>query len=331
MQLRYDDDFLEACVFVCASGKRRGVPPLQVLRFHRAREKCYAVLDPDERNAAFFRAHLDWFREWGLDEILIGAIERYPLLKQCVTSFAFRQAKGKNEEGAELFVRGDERNAVIAFRPERFADDAALIRFLHRELMHLHDMVDPAFGYSPFVRTAGPSPTQQRIARQRYRLLWEITIDARLSLNDERERHQTLFDRAYSFWTDARRRDVFSELWRNCAPRHDHLLALAADPRDFARAGTAAVLPGSARILPATPLEEHNLPLPQDASAAGAPCPLCGFPTFHWAEPEAFTTNIVATLRQQFPNWQPSEGACSRCIETYQVAGSLEYPPIVLV
>ena len=304
MQLRYDDDFLEAAAFVCAAGRRVGVPALQILRFHRDREKCYGVLDPDERNAAFFKVHLDWFREWGLEELLLSAINRYPLVKQWVTALAFRQAKGKNEEGAELFVRGDQRNAVIALRPGRFEDDAALTKFLHRELMHLHDMVDPAYGYSPFVRTSGPSPTQQRIARQRYRLLWEITIDARLGLDDERERHQALFDRAYSFWTEDKRREVFCELWRNPTPRHDHLLALAADPRDLSRA-------------------HETLP--------GAPCPLCGFPTFHWAEPAAFTTDLVTTLRQQFPNWQPSDGACSRCIETYQVAGSLEYPPTVLV
>jgi len=66
MQLRYDDDFVEGAVFVCASGRGHHPPPLQVRRFHGEREKLYAILDPDERNTAFFKLHLEWFREWEL-------------------------------------------------------------------------------------------------------------------------------------------------------------------------------------------------------------------------------------------------------------------------
>ena len=66
MQLRYDEDLVEAAVFVRASGTGRGIPRLQLARFHREREKLYAILDPDARNTAFFKLHLDWFREWGL-------------------------------------------------------------------------------------------------------------------------------------------------------------------------------------------------------------------------------------------------------------------------
>jgi len=313
MQLRYDDDFLEAAVFVCASGRRAGVPALQVLRFHRAREKCYTVLDPDERNAAFFKVHLDWFREWGLEEVLAGVIKRYPLVKRSVSAMAFRQAKSRNEEGAELFVQRNakvpERNAVIALRTERFERDESLMPFLHRELMHLHDMVDPAFGYSPFLRTSGPSPTQQRIARQRYRLLWEVTIDARLARSgatnsDERERHQMIFDRAYSFWPEAKRHEVFEELWRNPAPRHAHLLALAADPRDLSRAHEA--LPG-------------------------APCPLCSFPTFEWAPISSFSDEIIVRLQREFPHWRPEQGCCARCMEVYENMGRHELPATVLL
>ena len=63
MELRYDDDFLEGAVFICANSRRHGPPPLQVRRFHHTRERLYAILDPDERNTAFFQLHLEWFRE----------------------------------------------------------------------------------------------------------------------------------------------------------------------------------------------------------------------------------------------------------------------------
>ena len=67
MHLRYDEDFVETAVFLCTSGRRRGTSSLQIARFNREREKLYSILDPDERNSAFCRLHLEWFREWGLD------------------------------------------------------------------------------------------------------------------------------------------------------------------------------------------------------------------------------------------------------------------------
>ena len=80
MQLRYDEDFIEAAVFLCASGRRKGVPSLQISRFHREREKLYGILDPDERNAAFFKLHLDWFREWGLELPLTRMLDEFLLV-----------------------------------------------------------------------------------------------------------------------------------------------------------------------------------------------------------------------------------------------------------
>ena len=43
MQLRYDEDFIEAAAFLCTSGQRKSVPSLQIARFHREREKLYAA------------------------------------------------------------------------------------------------------------------------------------------------------------------------------------------------------------------------------------------------------------------------------------------------
>src|SRR5690349_5393726 len=78
MQLRYEEDFLEAAVLLCVSGRRSDIAPLQVARFHREREKLYAIPDPDERNAGFFRLHLDWFQEWGLEKLLTSVLSEFP-------------------------------------------------------------------------------------------------------------------------------------------------------------------------------------------------------------------------------------------------------------
>ena len=121
MQLRYDEDFIEAAAFLCASGKRKDVPSLQIARFNRERERLYGILDADERNTAFFKLHLDWFREWGLEKLLTDLLKEFPLLPEKLAVLAVRKTRGKNDEGAELYVNeAGQRNAILALRPERF-------------------------------------------------------------------------------------------------------------------------------------------------------------------------------------------------------------------
>jgi hypothetical protein len=297
MQLRYDEDFIEAAVFLAASGRRRGVPSLQVARFQRERERLYSLLDPDERNAAFFRLHLDWFREWGLERLLTRALGEFPLLPERLTVLAVRQAHGKNDEGAELYVNeAGQRSGVLALRLERLTQDTALTDFLRHEFMHLHDMLDPAFGYSPSLNLPGMNTAQRRLAGERYRLLWDITIDGRLASAGHvpiatREQHAAALSRGYPFWPVEKQVEVFESLWRNAAPRHAALLAFIADPRG---------------------LRDAHHPAP------GASCPLCAFPTFDWAHAEALPSGILSRILAEFPTWSPEQGLCGRCLETYE-------------
>ncbi|HEY4983536.1 MAG TPA: hypothetical protein VIJ24_00580 [Verrucomicrobiae bacterium] len=327
MQLRYDEDFIEAAVFLCASGRRKsgeqsrsnrfdGIQPfvayetkgcsphpLQIVRFHREREKLYTILDPDERNTAFFRLHLDWFREWGLEKLLTDLLKEFPLLPDKLSVLAVRKTRGKNDEGAELYVNeAGQRTGILALRPERFAQDAALRDYLRHEFTHLLDMVDPGFGYSPVLELPALNAAQQRLARERYRLLWDITIDGRLAAAGHtpmaaREQHAAAFSRGYSFWPADRQTETFDSLWRNAAPRHADFLALIADPRG---------------------LREAHRPAP------GASCPLCDFPTFTWADVEALPPRIKSRIVAEFPSWSPEQGLCGRCLETYEAATSLE-------
>lgn len=305
MRLHFDDDFLESAVFVCASGRRKGVPSLLVARFQHEREKLYRIADPDERNAAFFQFHLRWFREWSLEDFLAKIAREFPYLDPALKLLAFRKARGKQDEAAELYVNPETgRHGVVAFRCERFEDDELLARFLRHEFTHLHDMVAPGFGYAPKLHAPGITATQHKLARERYRLLWDITIDARLAraghpVNSTFEKHRNLFDRAYSFWPGPRRDETFAVLVNDHQPTHAKLAALAADPRDLAHA---------------------ERPQP------GAACPLCGFPTFHWAEEDTFDSAMIAQIGRNFPTWTPPQSACLRCHETYEaLAKSYDY------
>jgi hypothetical protein len=307
MQLRYDDDFIEAAAFLCTSGRRKSVPSLQVARFHREREKLYSILDPDDRNIAFFKLHLEWFREWGLENLLVTLLREFPLLTSQLCVLAVRKTRHKNDEGAELYVNETgQRSAILALRPESFERDAALRDYVRHEFMHLNDMLDPAFGYSPGLDLPGLNGAQQRLARERYRLLWDITIDGRLAAAGHtpmsgREHHAAAFARGYSFWPLERQTNTFHSLWRNNAPRHAEFLALIADPRG---------------------LREAHRPGP------GGSCPLCGFPTFAWADAEALRPEILARIAVEFPFWTQKQGLCGRCLETYQAAASLKEPPV---
>src|SRR5262249_45491483 len=114
MQIHYDEDLIESAVFVCVSGRRPEIPSLQINRFHRERERLYAILDPDERNTAFFNLHLTWFREWNLERSLTDRLDEFPALRAALTVMAFRRATRRNEEGGELYVRPETgRNGVL--------------------------------------------------------------------------------------------------------------------------------------------------------------------------------------------------------------------------
>jgi hypothetical protein len=306
MQLRYDEDFVEAAAFLCASGRRKGVPSLQISRFHRERENLYAILDPDERNTAFFKLHLDWFREWGLEKLITDLLKEFPLLPEKLSVLAVRKTRNKNDDGAELYVNETgQRSAILALRPESFERDAALRDYVRHEFTHLSDMLDPAFGYAPTLDLPGLNGAQQRLARERYRLLWDITIDGRLAAANHtpmaaREQHAAAFARGYSFWPTDRQAEAFESLWHSAAPRHADFLALIADPRG---------------------LREAHRPAP------GGSCPLCDFPTFTWADADALRPEILARVRAEFSAWSPEQGLCGRCLETYQAAASLGEPP----
>jgi DNA-binding LacI/PurR family transcriptional regulator len=43
-------------------------------------------------------------------------------------------------------------------------------------LLHIADMVDPAFGYQPAVPEVDGGPTYARLLQDRYRALWDVSV-----------------------------------------------------------------------------------------------------------------------------------------------------------
>ncbi|MCL4181311.1 MAG: hypothetical protein KJ072_26675 [Verrucomicrobia bacterium] len=310
MTLLFDDDLIEGVVQLGVIGRWPAIPALQIRRFHAERERCYGILDPDDRATAFARLQLSWFQEWGFGERLGEIAAHFAILSDALAALVFRKARGRNDEAAELYRDPEGQwRGIVALRPERFADDSALKRFLHHELAHLADMVNPEFGYSPELGQTGQTPSQLRLTRERYRLLWAVSIDGRLiqrgleTTTDQVQRRQE-FNRGFAFLPAERREELFEALWSGRLAQHLPLLELAADPRG---------------------LQGRHAPVP------GAACPLCGFATFQWTEIDRLRTAARERMHADFPGWSDGESVCARCAEMYDAITGLEYPSTVVL
>lgn len=308
LRLLLEDDLVEAVLGLATAGQLQSLPPLQLRRFHVERERCYRILDPDQRSEAFARVHADWFNEWGFRKRLEQPVACFPELREALIAVVFRRSRGRHDEGAELYQdSAGVRRGVMALRPDRLGAGTALTAFLNHELAHLTDLVDAGFGYTPEFGRAGRNPSQERVVRERYRTLWAIRIDGRLAarrlagLGDAVQRRAEL-DRAFAFLTEARREAVFEGLWSGKLARHDQLLDVAGDPRG---------------------LGASHAPVP------GAGCPLCGFAAFQWADAGTLREEARQRIRREFPGWQPGEPICARCAEIYDAMVGVEYPSTV--
>ncbi|MSR64183.1 MAG: hypothetical protein EXS18_00180 [Verrucomicrobiae bacterium] len=255
---------------------------------------------PDDRNDAFYKLHRKWFTEFSLEDRILAIVKQFPLIEKSAATLLFRKALAKKEEGAELFVRTDARNVVVAVRSERFLEGETFEHFLRHELTHISDMLDPACGYEPSISVPDASPAEQIMLRDRYRVLWDITIDGRLHREERRAASRVEFEKAFSHWSGEKRNEVFERLWTTGRPSHRGLFELSKKQT----------------------LTAPNLP--------GAPCALCKFPTFDWAGIESLKPPIVAAIQKHFPKWTPAHGACSRCVEIYEAA-PLEMPATLFV
>jgi len=163
--------------------------------------------------------------------------------------------------------------------------------------MHVADMLDPAFAYSPVWPARQPDPAAINMQRERYRVLWDTWIDGRLARRGalppgSRERRLAEFTAAFPVCADAARR--FEEIFDAETQTHAALLEMALNPGAQAAGETA----GPARSVP---------------------CPLCRFPTFE-LDPGGveMAADVISMVRADFPAWQPEHGLCRQCADLYQ-------------
>lgn len=300
MQLQYDADLIEGAVFLEAHRLERNGQALLAKRYQLQRDRLYEIRDPEERNDAFYKLHRKWFVEFGLADRVLGVVKRFPLIQASAAVLLLRKSISKKDEGAELFVRPDAKNVVVALRSERFIEGDSFEQFLGHELTHVSDMLDPSFGYDPDISMPDAPPAEQILLRDRYRVLWDITIDGRLNCEQKKAARRAELEKTFSHLSDESREELFERLWTGKRPTHEALFESSKKPTFTA----------------------PNLP--------GAPCPLCKFPTFQWADTGRLKPPVVSAIQKHFPRWSSAHGACARCVEIYEAA-PLELPATLFV
>lgn len=275
--------------------------------FDRERAAIYGETDPELRQAAFGRFFASWFRKLELDAPLRTALaesgEMLRTVDRCLVGTGHNSSPG----GAELFVAGTAKSTiVISILPELLCDVDAALRFLRRELTHVADMLDPEFHYEPRLPRQLAGPAHDRALQDRYRVLWNCSIDGRLTRQGrlpEEAREKRLVEFRHYFACLGEPLDAcFERMFAGPRPAHTDLVALARNPE----------VGFGLRVEP--PPSSHR-------------CPLCGFPTFDFEPaPETMADNVLGAIRSDFPDWKPDRRLCRQCADLYRSRGLLVGP-----
>jgi len=280
MKIEFDPRLVEETVHLLA----RADPD----RWRTYRRRIDPLYEHPDREAAMTAALLDLFRRWGPAQWCEEAFS--PIAG--VESALVARSKWPGDEGADLFV-GEQRTVIMRLAAERFLDQTNLRICLHHELRHVLDMLDPAFGYERDLGVHGRTRPETELVRGRYRVLWNLAIDHVETAPVSLETRQRQMDRAFAA-LDANQRARLAERFRDTGLRtHATLVAAAREPWTF--------------------LDEPRRAGP----VPGQPCPLCGFPTYDWADDPP-----VDAIRPDFPDWEPAAGACGQCADIYRAAAA---------
>jgi hypothetical protein len=265
------------------------------------RNRIYQVADPDERDRLFIDLNRAWFDRLGLNGAIENALREQPLIAARVHDCFIVGAAHSKDEGAELFVAHapeQRRTLRVLLRPEAFLSPASLQTFLRHELLHIADMLDPAFAYEPALPKAPGGPTHDTLITNRYRVLWDTTINGRMlrrgwGNESLRDRQYAEFARAFPMLGEGAAK-LFRSFFDLEQPTHPDLAAFAFEPRQ-----------SGVHLEPRT--------------APGGHCPLCKFPTHVYEPaPDHLGADILAAIKVDFPHWETSHGLCAQCADLYR-------------
>lgn len=303
MDLIVQPDLVERAVFEAA---RRD----NALRPHYERQfaDCYDYRPGERRDRAFARLHERWFDELELRDRIAEAVAEFPHFLARVGRLVVARAPTPRSQSVELFGSPDQYTVAVAVAPSTLLDRPAFECWARHEFMHVDDMLDPAFGFNDALRPSGATTAVRNLVRDRYAVLWAMCVDARLAsrgrMPDEaRARREKELIRVFALEDSEATRRALSARWDAgewLKPTHALLLS-------WAQGGVPELCMFGARNGT------------KRSCQGGAPCPLCGFPTFDWMTDAAELGAIRDAVRMEVPQWRPTQPICRRCAEVYRV------------
>lgn len=281
-------------------------------RLHRRVDRLYRVPNPTVRDEQFREAYAKLFLELKLDQPIMSVLNEFPTIANHVERCLIRMVPRQRDEVAELFHPGEAHAAVerfhrtgglltIGVRASSFLDPTAFLENLRRELLHIADILDPAFA---FERDAllGTHP-RQNLVRDRYRVFWDLHIEQRLSKRENDPSRLSMLAprlaRVLPDWLPDQIDSASNRIASEPRMTHATLLAWAEDP--------ASLLSG----------DTSRTDSPAQGHGRGGDCPLCRFTTFDWWPIEQVSDELATEIRQRHPAWHTERGLCRRCAETY--------------
>lgn len=215
--------------------------------FRRERDPIYEILDTDRRESRFRELHRKWFDFLALSRPILQALAERPVLSSATRGCFVARVARQKDESAELFVSPEAGNTPkteqpsigILLRPVSFLDGDVLLDLLRHEFLHIVDMLDPTFHYTPAFSLDEDALVPETAIQERYRALWDASIDGRLireGLVTPSRRDRRLADFAKVFGTlGTQTEEAFSYLFDRSGHTHPQLVAFARAPRKMLR------------------------------------------------------------------------------------------------
>lgn len=234
IRLAYAPDLLEEAVLLA----ERRAPAAEARAFRRERDELYNIVDADAREASFRSLHVRWFARLGLDRPIDELVRARADLANRIELGRVLRALTRRDEGADLVdhissgTSGPVAMLVLRLRPTTLLEPDGLRALLHHELTHVADMLDPAFGYERTLPASEEGPLGDSILRDRYRVLWDTTIDGRLAragltTGSARDARWREFSAAFAMLGEGCRR-AFERWFNQMQPTHAELVRFAA-------------------------------------------------------------------------------------------------------
>lgn len=294
IKIEFEASFIEEGIFYMMKDREDKEGESSVSSYHRERNRIYEEFTGRERDAAFQKFYKGIFASLGCDDQIRTICEEFKTLTKPKIRILVRNVATQKHEGAELFRYESHMTVLVSFQAIRLTEPVSLTAFLYHEIMHVSDMLDPKFAYSPHPDLGGRSDLENQLIRERFRILWDLYVAARLIKRGipsliSLEKQKEFYNKAFSLWNSDKKKMIWESIsGGHCFTQND-LLKLSRDER-----------------------------LLEDLGQGGLRCPLCEFSSF---DPvlnyEGQNVLVGELIQKDYPHWRIENGLCRQCYDLY--------------